>query len=317
MNYRRILIAVDALGHSAEAFVRGYELAQTFGAEYELIHAIDPPATLWPLLRPSDMVPIREAAERSANDMVLANLKAAKHRAGIEVDLEPQLSIVLGRPELAILDHIRATSPDLLVLGPHARESLLDFGHTARGILGHAEVPIWIQSGPVQPIRRILVPTDLSEHSREALEHARDLAAKLGAEVELVHTYSAPVFAYGGSLDAFSGPTYTVEGDRKVTQEAFDRWASEFNWDDVPHQIRCLDGNPVQSILEEAEKCDLIVLGTHGRTGFSRFVLGSVAYGIIAKSTKPVVAIPSPERVWQVESKADPSSQKAPTHTCA
>lgn len=145
-------------------------------------------------------------------------------------------------------------------------------------------------------LQRILVPTDYSECSRAALERAFQLAEAVGAEIELVHVWAAPFF----------GPQYhRVTADREgkslfalMREQAEAEMKGFLATVDPPGGVRFSarieSGEPVQRILELSQEGehDLIVTGTHGRTGPQRWVLGSVAERLVQLSRCPVLTVP-------------------------
>jgi nucleotide-binding universal stress UspA family protein len=143
-------------------------------------------------------------------------------------------------------------------------------------------------------IQRILVAVDFGDTSNHALDWALDLASKLGAEVTLVHAYELPVYGF-------------PEGALVVTADVATRLASGAQAAlSSLVQARSHAGAKLRSILKQGVPweeinaaadeidADLIVLGTHGRKGFSRALLGSVAERVIRTSTRPVVTVRLP-----------------------
>ena len=195
---------------------------------------------------------------------------------------------------MCIRDRFQA---DLLVLGPHARRSLFDFGSTARALLSRAVIPVWNQTIPAAPIGTILVPVDFSENSRRALEFAHTLAARLEATLRVMHCYSPPTFAYSDGM-GLPAPTDLIDHERASAKDELAHWMTELDDDPVKAEPCFVEGDVIESIVDETRKADLVVLGTHGRTGLSRFLMGSVAYGALKQSPKPVVVVPSPAQAW-------------------
>jgi nucleotide-binding universal stress UspA family protein len=208
------------------------------------------------------------------------------------------LRVTPGPPARVLLERAAEFQADLVVLGPHSKASFFDFGSTARAVLSRTVTPVWSQLGAVEPVTSILVPVDFSAHSREALNHARALAERLHASVRVLHCYEPPTFAFDGTFDGASGPTYVVEQDRGAAEEELVRWMEDVDWGPVEAQSSFVEGAPARRIAQHAAAHDLVVMGTHGRTGLTRFVLGSVTYAVLRRSPVPVLAIPSPSREW-------------------
>jgi nucleotide-binding universal stress UspA family protein len=124
------------------------------------------------------------------------------------------------------------------------------------------------------PARQILVATDFSESAEVAFATAVDYARVLHARLHLLHVFA---------------PT-----DVEVTRLLVDA-ASKLG-PDVPVAVASVAGDPAEEILKYATRhpIDLIVMGTHGRTGLSRVLLGSVADRVIRGSACPVLVVPMP-----------------------
>jgi nucleotide-binding universal stress UspA family protein len=104
--------------------------------------------------------------------------------------------------------------------------------------------------------------------------------------------------------------------ERRTALEELDRWVAVFKRDDVPTESIFLDGEPVAAILEKGKSADLVVMGTHGRTGLSRFLMGSVAYGALKHTTAPMLVVPSPDHAWLLEhdEQEQPRQEPVPLH---
>lgn len=134
------------------------------------------------------------------------------------------------------------------------------------------------------PIRTILHATDFSIQSRTALGLARSLARDHGARLVLLHVAPNPVD---------EGMLASVPMDRRYYYEALEELRAPLDGPDLkfPIEVHLRFGDPAEEILQEAEElsCDLIVLGTHGRTGLSRLLMGSVAETVMRQATIPVL----------------------------
>jgi nucleotide-binding universal stress UspA family protein len=139
--------------------------------------------------------------------------------------------------------------------------------------------------------KKILVPLDGSHFAENALEYAEDLARKYGAEIILVRACFAPVAILGpGDMATMPAPAnYEEDAAREYLAKMRDRVAQ--------HGVSCetvaLVGDPSEGVIEmSAEKgADLIVVTSHGRSGFKRFLMGSVAERIARHAPCPVLII--------------------------
>jgi len=132
--------------------------------------------------------------------------------------------------------------------------------------------------------KTILFPTDFSTASDAALEHAAALAASSGASLLIVHVEEPPL-AYGGGELYYGIPEPDSERILKMLEDVRPKNAA------VPFTHRLTMGDPAGEIvrLAEEEKVDMIVLGTHGRTGMTRLLMGSVAEVVVRRAPCPVL----------------------------
>jgi len=143
-------------------------------------------------------------------------------------------------------------------------------------------------------IRSILCPTDFSEFSDRALEHAATLARWYGAELTIVHSYpyvvigrGAPYYPSGVPLDAST---------RARLLSDLEAAAGPVRVAGVKPNLVLVEGDPTDEILKCARTApiDLIVMGTHGVRGFDRWILGSVAARVVEKAPCAVLTVPQP-----------------------
>ncbi len=136
-------------------------------------------------------------------------------------------------------------------------------------------------------IRTILHPTDFSERSEHAFHLACSLARDHGARVVLLHVVSIPVAAYEGVV--LPPPIEEATEDAK-------RRLSQMKPAGIPVEHRVAEGDAAEMILRVAEEvhANLIVMGTHGRTGLSRLLMGSVAEQVVRRAPCPVLTMKAP-----------------------
>lgn len=144
------------------------------------------------------------------------------------------------------------------------------------------------------PFSTILIPTDLSEFSRSSLRWASLLQLRLGAKLTLLYANQPWV-----SFDVIEGPaTYLMQNSpefkRTLADEVRDYVARNLPELKGEVETRVVDKEPSQAILETADEidADVIVMGTHGRTGWRRALIGSVAEKVVRHSQRPVLCIP-------------------------
>lgn len=144
-------------------------------------------------------------------------------------------------------------------------------------------------------LKTILCPTDFSECSDAALVVAVELAKRFGARLRLVHVFQVPIYVgWEDSPAALVATTQFLDHARKRATEELARCTSAHAASGVPIDAVQVDGLPQQKIVELGEQADLIVLGTHGRTGLAHVMLGSVAERVVRTATRPVLTVPLP-----------------------
>ena len=140
--------------------------------------------------------------------------------------------------------------------------------------------------------RRILVPIDFSAGSDAALEMAISLARDSGGSLVLVHVEIIPLSAAGGE--------YLYAMPEPPTEELLAKLDAVAVPDShVPVERRLLAGDPADAIvrLAQTEDVDMIVMGTHGRRGLSRLLMGSVAETVVRAAPCPVLTVKQPAHV--------------------
>jgi len=147
-------------------------------------------------------------------------------------------------------------------------------------------------------IRKILVTIDGSENSKKAAEYAGSLAKKYNAQLIILYVlYSELGFAYSNLLGVSTPKAIedALETQKKDVQKWFDEIRSKLKNTNISVTDKIIIS--VSSIVGEIigfadkEKVDLIILGTRGRTGFKKLLLGSVAEGVVTHSSCPVMVV--------------------------
>jgi len=142
---------------------------------------------------------------------------------------------------------------------------------------------------------RIVVPTDFSDCAEEAWALAQRIASTLGSEVVLVHVFVEPPLY--GEPPLTPDATWQVFENRKWVEEELEKWAAAARKKGAAVRPVIRMGSAPEQIVELAtsERADLVVMGTHGRGGVSRVLLGSVADRVIRLAPCPVLTVRKPE----------------------
>jgi len=145
------------------------------------------------------------------------------------------------------------------------------------------------------PIRHILIPHDFSETAERAFAFGLDLAEKLGARVTVAHAYELPTYGFP------DGPAMTAQMAGQIeraAQTALEAAASRARKPGRDVSVVLRQGTAWSEIVAVAKdtKTDLVVMGTHGRRGFARMLLGSVAEKVVRTAPCPVLTVHGPAR---------------------
>jgi len=143
-------------------------------------------------------------------------------------------------------------------------------------------------------IRRILCPIDFSEHSRRALDHAVAIARWYEAAVTVLHVFSPVTVAAVGAAPVVFEPMVLAPVDRDRLLADTKAFAAAESAPGVAIEAVIREGSTATEILEQAASmsADLLVIGTHGRSGFDRLLVGSVAEKVLRKASCPVLTVP-------------------------
>ncbi|HEY0984164.1 MULTISPECIES: universal stress protein [unclassified Schlesneria] len=151
----------------------------------------------------------------------------------------------------------------------------------------------------MRSVKRILCATDFSRSSEKAVRYAENLAIDLDAELILLHAFEAPV-------------NWTAEGqkhpeDPKIKEQLDDVLVGSPLGDKLSRVLHAGPPAPVICWIGQEHQCDLIVMGTHGRTGLHHLLFGSVAEAVLRDARCPVLCIrdrdpgePPMERPWNM-----------------
>lgn len=143
------------------------------------------------------------------------------------------------------------------------------------------------------PLKRIIAPTDFSEPSVEGLRNAIELAEKFNAELTIVYVIEPPVWSGLAYSPTGYNPPDITESLKEEATKNMDKLRSELVPEHVPCHLLILEGKPADQVvrLSIEQAANLIVIATHGYSGFHRFVFGSVTERVVRTATCPVLTI--------------------------
>jgi nucleotide-binding universal stress UspA family protein len=287
MTLRKILCPIDFSDCSRQALRAAVRLANEHAAELELLHVWYLPATLY---AGENLVPngaIRQM-EREAARGLEAALAEARGLGAQRVGTR----LLSGVPWPTIVDVASEPSIDLIVAGTHGRTGLarVILGSVVQRIVRHAPCSVLVvrPEGGLGPFDHVMCATDFSDSSHHAMALAGALAKPGGKGVTLLHVLEVP----GGYSDEPHPSSIYRELDRR-SAALLDKWASELQgMVKLPVATSLRVGYPgaeALRALDDDRTIDLVVTGSHGRTGLQRLMLGSVAEKVAQHARCPVL----------------------------
>jgi len=262
-------------------------LAKRSHAALYLLHVIEPYPVYIKMRFPS--VPAEALLEEVVRK-TRAQLQDLAERAQPPY-VRVEADVRIGKPFVELISTCRSWQGDLIVVGAtkHGEERFL--GSTGERVLRKAPVPVLVAKRelPLRP-QTILVPTDFSPCAKQAAEEALALARGFGSRLVFLHVldirYIYPA-VYG--TEPVLSPTLTAEDVEPDWQEfLYDLPLGGVRWE---KQTR--DGPAAQTIADAADEtgADLVVIGTHGRSGLAHMLLGSVAEQVLRSTSCSVLTV--------------------------
>lgn len=278
---KNLLLATDLSARSDRAFERAVALARQLSAKLTIVHVID------------EELPtsIADAQADAARQTIQDQLDK------ISGDSAPSFAVevVFGRAYSDILEISEKLDAELIVLGIHRDGKVKEMyrGTTAERVIRAGNCPILVVKDLMTaPYRKIMIGVDFSVYSRRAIEFAVNFVAE--GEFHLVHAYDVPFrgFLSGESIRQEMSKQHQVQFQEMIDNEmaAFLAGLGE----KAPKFQRVLQEGMVREVIHQQIRRlnpDLLVIGTHGRTGVAHAFLGSVAEDLLADPPCDVLAV--------------------------
>lgn len=291
--YERLVVPVDASDSAYNAALCGLRIAKATGAAVDAIHVVDPRRRRGRLLGGDGHAAIlRDHGRKLLGDV---------ERLAAEVGSEIETSVVEGVPHEAILGYAAERGSDLVVMGRRGEATV------GRRLLGGVTDKV-LRAGalPVLSVLadrgldqdglgydRVLVPTDGSECAERAAAHGAALADLSGATVRVVSV--ADTGPSGGTLDvAGLGDEFAASVEDR-SAAAIERMAAAIRaGTDRPVETELLYGTPNEALATYVDEADVdaVVMGAHGRSGLSRWMLGSVTERLLRTVDVSILVVP-------------------------
>lgn len=276
-----ILLATDLSARGDRALDRALQLARELGTQLIVLHVMESHATTARLTTPV-------WRRLSTDHKALAERELAEDLAAADVSTE--VVVVSGDPLTRIIETADSYGCSLIVTGTARDETLgrLLLGTTVEKLARQARQPVLVvKTRPRKPYRDVLIATDFSDGSRHALRAALQLVPN--ANLTLFHAYDVPFKGNAAPDDAVTRSFY--KGAEQSARE-FTANTPELAGR-TPPQVVLEPGQP-ETVLSEYSfhhRSDLVVTGTHGRTGILRTAIGSVAERLLESLPSDVLIV--------------------------
>jgi nucleotide-binding universal stress UspA family protein len=279
-NFRKIFVAIDFSPGSDQALKHAHERAASTGAQLAVCHIV-PNELRSNLLFPHIS---RITALKFPLEMKRVAEAASVRVTEVTSRTEGQFELIVddGTPQALILDRAEEWLADLIIMGSHGQTSAANvlLGSVTESVVRHAHCPVLIVR-PCETTRRIVAGTDFSDPALPALKVAADEARRVGGELTIVHSLDLVWAPAAYPAMAFGGTPFNISQDqiKELEMIATQRLEESLKQLNATGDTLVTTGPAGTALIEIAveRKADLIVVGTIGRTGLRRALLGSVA----------------------------------------
>lgn len=284
---KTILVATDFSERSDRALRRATLLAKASGGKLVLVHGVD------------DDQPDRlaDSARREAQTLIEELAASVTSLDGIACEG----LVVSGPVDEAVTTAAEEKNAELLVVGSHRQRPFHDvfLGTTVDRILRRSLRPVLMaKATPAGPHHRVLFATAMSEGCENAIRAAQELGLLAGARLSALHVFAAP----GQELMLHASASTKellayVESERSRATAKLEAWLEQTGLSTDVRLAELAEVATAETIADCARelKADLIVLGTQARSSLKRFVLGSVAQGVLRAAKSDVFVVPPPQ----------------------
>lgn len=286
---KKIVVGHD-LGVGGEvALGSAVALANRFGAILRLVHVIEPLDAYQRISHPlTSPYTVDEIAQKT--DVRLQALSTSPKLARLQVEYE----VRKGKPFIELITAGRSCLADLIVVGGSSRAEEPFLGSTSERIVRKALVPVMVAKKLLSSeAKTFLVPTDFSSSARKAAEEALMLAERFAGRVIFFHAMDLAgsyTVAYAHEL----GVSVPISPPApEAIEPEWETFLSGLSLEKVKWEKSTEEGQAATTIVHQAEliQADMIVMGTHGRSGLPHMLLGSVAEKVVRAACCPVLTI--------------------------
>ena len=284
----RVLIATDGSPSAAQAVALVAGVPWPAGTDIQIVEAVETSRAIFggpwgTSVIVEDDIALHDELVRMAGESV----ERARARCAA-VGLACRATVLQGRPATVIVEAASAMDADLVVVGSRGRGTIesMVLGSVSAEVVGQAASPVLVARG--SGIARIVLAWDGSEHARRAASLLTAWPIFGGSAVRVVSVTDTRVPWWSGFPETGTPtamPIYldAAEAARRAHDTLATEMAAELRANGIDAEPEHREGDAATQIIAaaEADRADLIVMGTHGRTGLTRLVAGSVARNVL------------------------------------
>lgn len=297
--YEKIMTPLDGSQIAEVALPYAEELAGRIGSEVTLLYVNEQTDESYQHMHKLYMEKIADTVKIGSDSYARAS--------GRQVLTDVRAIILNGNPAEKIVEYAEKENIDLIVMSTHGRSGIRHWtiGSVAEKVVRATNKPVaLIRAKGLRPavrekglLTKMLVPLDGSKEAETSVPYAEDLALKLKAEIVLLQVLATGYQAMtelGGTYIVYSGPQ--MESFKRYALTYLNPIADRLRNKGINANVELKLGDSAEEIIQFADKgkFDVVVMSTHGRSGFSRWVFGSVAEKLIHEGNTPLILVRIP-----------------------
>ncbi len=289
MEIKKILLPVDFSKITPFVTCRSKLLAKTFSAKLLLFHVLE--------TVPDNELPteINTIVKGYLDELIkgriadMQDIEQEIKEEGIEYEIVGEA----GKPYEEIVKASVKYNIDLIIIGNSNKVKKLILGSTAERVVRYSPKPVWVcKDRTCHTIKNILVPIDFSIFSEEAMKWGIYLSKIFDAKLTLLHIVK-PIIRSPTYIKLLKEKKLSL---REIAHLEMDKFLMKFDLTDLRYTTKILMGEPHKKIAQVAKKenSQLIIMGTHGRSGLSYLILGSVTERVLENACCDILAVKPP-----------------------
>jgi nucleotide-binding universal stress UspA family protein len=299
--YKRMLVLLDGSKIAEVVFSYARELAGRLNLDIDLLHVCTN--------EEAQQLPMRQAYIEHMAEILKAQSEEIRNKTEIKLrkkGIEARAKVAVGYPAEEILKYAEENKIDIIMLATHGSSGIRRWGlgSVADKVIHETDVPVWLVPAYLHegilydklPRRAFLIPLDGSKLAEAVIPHAIALAEQRGEETEIMLVTVTKPVSVKMSEDERQLNRESIASLKTHSELYLEKIARQFKDAGLKVYTEQLIGDPAEEIVRYAAtyKPRVIVMSTHGRSGFSRFVFGSVTENVLHRLQKTPVFLIRP-----------------------